>query len=367
MSETLIIGLSSNLGGIEVFIKNYALAISNKENISFAVWEDNICFEQQLKEQGFKIYKLNYLRNSNPLKHYNEIYKFIKQNPQIDLIHLNLQSASCISFLIIAKLLGRKVIVHSHSSNLTGGKLTKLLHNINKYHIRIWADYFLACSLDAGKWMFGKKIIKSKKFEILHNGIDVDSFRYNPDIRNAYRQELNLNDSFVLINVGRLCKIKNQSFLIDIFEQVKLVKPNSKLLIVGEGDDKNMLIDKASKKNLTNDILFLGARNDINNLMNTADVLVMPSLYEGLGIVLIEAQTSGLLCVSSSAIPQEAKLTNNYYSISLDNSPESWAKLICDNYKITREDCSQIIKDNGYNLDGECLLNVFRKVKNKQR
>ena len=194
-------------------------------------------------------------------------------------------------------------------------------------------------------------------FTVVKNGIKVENFSYNKELRAGIRKELNLENNLVIGHIGRFCYQKNQLFLIDIFKQLKKQNPKSKLLFIGSyvGDSTDMDSVKAKvlELNLQDEVIFLGIRHDVPNLMQAMDCFLLPSRFEGLCIVGIEAQASGLSCFFSDTITRELEITDLCHFIGLDKAPEEWADIVLKNITIERRDMSQEISDAGYDIKTE--------------
>ena len=231
-------------------------------------------------------------------------------------------------YLPIAKKYGLKTIIHSHSTS-NGKGLSAVIKKWLQYPLRFQADYFLACSKEAGEWLYGNKIIKNNRFHILNNAINASNYIYSETTRNRIREELHINSSaFVVGHVGRFTYAKNNLFLIDIFKSVHDKNPNAVLLLVGDGELKEQIQEKVKVLNLQNCVIFTGVRNDIPALLSAMDVFVFPSVFEGLGIVAVEAQASGLHTICADTIPEEAKVTNLFEYQSLSENSENWADCV---------------------------------------
>lgn len=359
MVKILQIGLAYTLGGIEQFMINYGQNI-NKERITF----DFINVFEETKSQKFyeellkigQVYDIDDYRK-HPFKSYKQLKKIINEG-KYDIIHYNMNSAVFLLPLICAKNSNAKrVIAHSHNSDNDKGIIKSIVHFINKHFITFFASDYFACSEKAAKWFFSKKTINSDKFKIINNAIDIDKFQYNPVTREQYRRDLNLNNSLVIAHVGRFNKQKNHEKLIEIFKEIHEIENNSTLLLIGDGILRENIQDKVEKLGLSNNVKFLGIRKDVSSLLQAADVFVFPSLYEGLGMVLIEAQASGLPCFTSKdVVPDEAKVTSLLNFIDLEESAGNWAKEIVLNYKkYERRNTNREITERGYNIKNEAL------------
>ena len=251
----------------------------------------------------------------------HRLRKFLKKN-KYDIIHIN-SAVFLFSFQVafIAKISGiKKIIVHSHSVPMIS-KLRRVIIKILNPIYRKMTDVHLTCSNMASSSLYTKK----DDVILIKNGIDIDKYKYNEKVRNKIRKELNINNKIVYGHTGRFDDQKNHDFLIDLFYELQKDK-DSVLLLVGTGPKEKDIKDKVKKLKLKN-VIFLGFREDIEDILSAMDIFIFPSLYEGLGISLIEAQTSGLPVVVSSSIPEEAKISNNYIKMSTFNINE-WVNVI---------------------------------------
>lgn len=336
--KVLQMGMTDNLGGIETYLINYYRNIDkNKVQFDFTnIYSNKLCFQDEMENMGAKIYKVpNYYKH--PLKYIFEVKDIIKNN-NYEIVHCNMNSAAMLYPLIAAKIAGAKIIIaHSHNSSSDKGVAKTILHNVNKHFIPLFANRYFACSVEAGQWFFSKKIIDSSDFKIIKNAIDINKFKFNEEIRNKVRKSLCIDkNTFVIGHVGRFAKQKNHSFLIDIFNDVVKKNYNSKLILVGIGELQDKIKNKVKILKLESKVLFLNNRNDVNEIMQAMDVFVLPSLYEGLGIVLVEAQSSGLPVITTNQIPSVTKISDNYRCLSLKESSNDWAKEIVMLKKVER-------------------------------
>ena len=276
----------------------------------------------------------------------------IRDSPEIKVAHVHLNSCSSIEALEAAKKVGMHCIAHSHSSNSNFNKLTKTLHTINKKRINKLADVRLACSDAAGHFIFG-----NSDFEIIKNGIDTEKFSFNRAYRDEIRREFDIGDRFTLCHVGMFAPVKNHEFLIDIFASVVKKHPDSVLLLVGTGSETEKIREKVSGLGLSKKVIFAGRRTDVEKIMSAADAFVLPSHFEGLPLVLVEAQSSGLNCFVSDAVPEEAKLLDNFEFIPLDIGAEAWAdRILSAALNTDRASASAVVAAAGY----DCKLTAAR-------
>jgi glycosyltransferase involved in cell wall biosynthesis len=231
-----------------------------------------------------------------------------------------------------------------------------MVKNIVKTSVNRYATHHFAVSQIAGQWLFGKKKFNDGSVKVWPNAIDCAKFRYNPETRKRKRLELRLNDAFTLVHVGRLSIPKNHLFLIDIFDELAKQIPNSKLLLVGD-DQMNGLCQKhASQKKSCDNILFLGGRSDIAELLMAGDVFVFPSIYEGFGIAPLEAQAAGLHCVISDATPVEVCLTDNIMQLPINKGTDIWVNKILElkDKAKTKTDNYDTLVEKGYDIHALC-------------
>ena len=366
MIRVLQLGMTDNLGGIETYLVNYYKNI-NKEKIQFDfinIYNNKLCFQDEIEKMGANVYKLsNYYKH--PFKYIKELKKIIRTNGY-EIVHCNMNSAVMLYPLIAAKMAKAKVIIaHSHNSSSDKGFIKDMLHNINKHFIPILANYFFACSKKAGEWFYTNKIINSDNFFIINNAIDVNKYKFDENIRNEKRKELNIKDNELVIgHVGRFSKQKNHTFLIDIYNEIYKQNNNSKLILVGIGNLKEEIEKKVKELNLSKNVLFLGQRNDVEQIMQTMDFFILPSMYEGLPLVGVEAQASGTQCIFANTITEELKLTENTIFLPLELSAKEWAETILKNSKEKTFSSKISTFDDHYDIKvaTKALLSIYMKM-----
>lgn len=359
MINVLQVGMSWNIGGTETYImQQYRSADHKKIHYDFVNINshNDIAFQDEILSKGSKIYAIC-SRHLNPVKHYYQWIKMMNSTKgKYSAIVLNSNSLEYVFPLFVAKLYGIPTrIIHSHNSGNQHkiGCLRKVLIFINKFLLNHSATNYCACSEKAGKWMFGA----NQKFQVIHNAIDTSKFVFNKNKRLKIRQSLALGDTLVLGHVASFCYQKNNEFMIEIFNKVHRLHPNSNLLLIGGavGDKSVLNACKAKVKQLGLDdsVKFLGLRTDVPELMQAIDCFLLPSRFEGLPFVGIEAQASGLPCFFSDTITKELEITNLCHFIGLEKSSEEWAKIIVENSPIERRDMSNEIRKTGYDIQTE--------------
>lgn len=280
-------------------------------------------------------------------------YRYLKNN-NYGTVHIHSEVAyKHFLYAIAAKLAGiKKVIIHSHSSSIDGDNkgLKFVCHKILRSFVNKLGDEFLACSEPAAEWMFSKKTLNGSHFRLLHNGIDPNAYKFSEEKRNAKREEFEISDKVVLGHVGALKKVKNQSRLIEILKDINDMRYT--LLLIGGGDDKEKLVLKAKELGVENQIIFLGSRTDVADLLQAIDVLVFPSFFEGIPMALIEAQTVGLPIVVADTINKAIKINENIVFVSLDESNDKWIEAIKDMYEWSLGEQGYInVVSSDYNIE----------------
>lgn len=307
--------------------------------------------EDEIESMGGHIYRVHRKRE-NYLKNIKDIDTIIK-NGDYDIVHSHLDELSTV-YLMSAK--WHKVpvrICHSHLAGTERGKGVELLCEMFRPIIyRVTTDMF-ACGNDAAITLWGKKNVKSGNVYIMKNAIDVNAFTFDEKIRIKKRKELNVDvGTYVIGSVGRLSYQKNSEFIVDVFAKLHAKNSNTVLVLVGTGDLLSRINEKIVQYKLQNCVRVLGNRNDINEIMMALDVFVLPSRFEGLPIVMVEAQCTGLPCYVSDSITKEISLSDDVHYISLRESSENWAVKLCQNsVKESRRIGAEIIENHGYKID----------------
>lgn len=353
----LQVGMSPYYGGTEAFImEQYRYIDKSKVQFDFLnVFSENIACMDEIKALGGRIFKLDMTRHNGINAYHENLNNFFKKNHQeFDGIHCNCQSLINTDLLKYAKKYHIPIrIVHAHNAGYGQEPtlLQKAIILMNKLSVKNYATHFFACSTLAAEWMFPK----NTKATVIHDAIDTKKFCYSEKTRNEKRKDLKTtDDTLVLLFVGRLDPQKNPLFLIEIFENVVRKNENSLLLIAGDGYMREEIKSLIYEKGLDNKVRLLGNRRDVNELMQAADAFLLPSRFEGLGIVLIEAQAAGLPCFTSKdVVPNEVNITNNVHFISLKDSPSNWADCLLSNATPLqkRQDTSLVISEGGYSIE----------------
>ena len=319
-------------GGIESFLSNLLCRMDLEElevDIVAAALEKND-LSARLEAKGVRFIAL-----SGHIQHFAENYRLFRRllrRRQYDVVHLNLYQGLSLYYCRIARQEGIPVrIVHSHNSNLRKSParwLKMLLHRLGRHCFTQDATALWACSDAAAAFLFAPSVLAQRGFNLIPNGIDTARFRFHPALRQTRRAELGLSDCLVLGNVGRLCQQKNQSFLLEVLARLTASQPNSRLLLVGEGDDRQMLERRAKELGIAPQVIFCGHSDHVEQLLWAMDVFALPSLFEGLSVAAVEAQAAGLPVLCAQGLAAEGKLTKKLRFIPLEAGAQAWADAI---------------------------------------
>lgn len=315
---------SLEVGGSQAMVINLYKAI-DREKIQFDFIVDHpdlMELAETVKALGARIYTMPTFVGSNLVSVRRAWHRFFREHPEYKVLHSHVRSYASV-YLPIAKKHGLKTIIHSHSTS-NGSGVTALVKLALQFPLRYQADYFFSCSQEAGQWLFGKKVTGSHRHFILKNAINASQYRFDPDIRAQYRQQLQLDGHCVYVHVGRFHPAKNHLFLLDVFAELHRRQPDSLLLLVGDGELRDQISQKIQELDLTQSIRLLGNRMDVSCILQAADCFLFPSAWEGLGIVAVEAQAAGLPCLCSDQVPRAVQVIDSCRFLPLD-SVQNWA------------------------------------------
>lgn len=306
----------------------------NEINFDYLVYknEKEINEDRAIALGGRKLVADNSMGKNGPAKFFIkfcEVHKVMKE-AKPDIFHMNVSTPYDTLVGIAAKMAGvKKVVAHSHDAGTRKhSKVKKLIYATCRLIMPLYVDAYFTCSTEAAEYMFPKHIVKNKKYAYIKNGINVDKFRFDKDVRNRLRREHCFEDKLVIGNVGRFMKQKNHSYLIDVFREVKNNCPEAVLLLVGVGDLEEDIRKKVKASGLENDVIFYGATDKVNEVMMMMDIFVMTSFHEGLPVVGIEAQSTGLPCLFADTVTKEVKITDNVEFAALSSSTKVWSDII---------------------------------------
>lgn len=357
--KVLQIGMTKNHGGVESFVLNYARRLHSEDVIFDYVdlYGQGLAKEEEILSRGSRIYTLQDFRR-HPLAAAKRIRKIVRSGDYC-CVHVNMLSLASPVAVLTALASGANVIMHSHNTR-TVGIHRKLLHAVNSLYMRHLPVTRLACGAEAGKWMFG-----AKPFTVIPNAVDVTRYQFDLHTRQTLRSRMGLtDDTLVLGFVGRFSTQKNPMYLLRILGAVKKCHAGPvKLLTIGEGELKAEFLKQAEEKGLLADVVDLGFREDTADWYSAMDAFVLPSLFEGLPLVGIEAQTSGVHCFFCDRITEELALTDRSHFCSLTDSAENWAEAILKTLKdnTDRQRYAQAVDQTDYGIShsAKTLLDIY--------
>ena len=341
-----------NPGGIETLLMNlYRHVDRDQIQFDFMVHRfERGAYDNEIEQLGGHIYRLQPISLRGFTVYLNVLQSFFQIHQEYQIVHSHLDALST-PVLRAAKKAGIPCrIAHSHTSGMQfDGKMP--LRIISRFLLGPYCTDYFACSKVAGDWLFGRHSKYRNQLVILQNGIDTDSFAYNKEIRRQVRQAEGLENRFVVGHVGRFDRPKNHTFLLGIFQEICKQRNDAFLFLVGDGETMWEIQKQAEQLGLLERICFAGRRMDVSALMQAMDVFVFPSLYEGLGLVLVEAQACGLPCVASESIPDEVSLTPLYHRVASDSSASDWATVVMKtSQEIRSQQSAEQVRKAGYDI-----------------
>jgi len=338
-----------NKGGAETRTMDIYRTINKSQiQFDFVVHTNEKCFyDDEIVSMGGIVYKgIPRFEFFNVFSYYKIWKAFFKNNPY-NIIHIHTTN-SALPILIAAKKQNIKVrIAHARIAD-ENSFLRRAFVALNRYPIRKFSTYMLAVSEIAGEFAFGKN------FSVIPNAIDAGKLRYNINSRKTIRNELGIEDCFVIGNVARFHFQKNHLFLLDAFKEVKGTVPNAKLLLVGTGELKDIIQAKIDELEINDSVMLLGVRDDVEKLLSAMDIFALPSHYEGLPGVALEAQAAGLKTLISDKITKEAAIVDELVEfLKIDEGVSSWVNKIVDFYQnvnYDRRDTYDNFVEAGYDI-----------------
>lgn len=355
-------------GGMESMIMNYYRNIDRRRiQFDFLVFSEKSFFDDEVLSLGGKIFRIT-PRRKNPIKNYKELDIFFRENTTYKIIHVH-QGINY--FAPLVKAFKYKVpvrIVHSHGMNPNLIRKQGVLFDLfTKPYINKLGTHFISCSEHAAQQIFTQTCIEKKHYTLLHNAIDTDKFYSNFEVKKEMRKKMNLEDKFVIGHVGNFTYPKNHKFIVDVFYQIHKKMKEARLVLVGDGPEINQIKQQVKNYGLSDEVIFLGVRADVQDIIKTFDRFIFPSHYEGLPVTLIEAQACGVRCYISSNITQEVKITDLIEYIEISKSAEDWAdKILTKGIFFQPKDLKKIIEENGYSvkIQAKWLESYYEKILN---
>ena len=346
-SQTMIVNLCSAMGRDEV---QYDFIIDHEGMMAMAPIVESL---------GAKIYVMPTFKGTN-LKEITDAWNaFFDEHPEYSIIHSHSRSYASI-YLEIAKKHGLKTIIHSHNTS-NGKGFGSMVKSILQLPLRRIADYFFACSREAGEWLFGSRIVEGDRFYVINNSVDTDRFGYDEKKREEYRTLFNLADEKVFIQIGRMAKQKNYLFTLDVFAGYLKKDETAKLFIVGDGEMEKEIRDRIKELKIEDSVVILQHRHDVESLLQMADVFLMPSLYEGLSVAAIEAQTSGIEVLCSDQVDRNVNVTGLCEFLPLEK--EIWIARMSEKIK-ERRSWKKEVTSAGFDVrtNAEWLKEFYKRI-----
>lgn len=333
--------------GITNSVLNYYRAMdrSGMEIGIISARSTNSIMKKNFEDIGCIVYPLEN-RDTSPAKYFVQLMRIIRHG-KYDILHAHGNSATLAIETTAAFLAGCKVrIVHSRNSFCEHTKVDRLLRPL------MYATYTngFACGEKAGQWLFG-----DRPFTVINNGKDIERFLFKPDVRQHYREKLGASkDTILLGHVGLFHRQKNHPFLIDIFEEVCRRSDNYRLVLIGEGEEREKIEGLVREKGLANKVIFLGSRSDVDALLQALDIMVFPSLFEGMPNVVLEWQIAGLPALISDTITRECGIMDNVSYLPLEKGPIYWAEQVLhtqiEDRESTRQNIQQRFIEAGFDI-----------------
>lgn len=349
--------------GLETIIMNYYRSV-DREKIQFDFLmhrPERSDYDDEIERMGGKIYRAPRLYPQHYPAYFKYMKQFFKDHPEYKIVHSHIDAMSYLPLLAAKRAKVPVRIAHSHSTLIDKDFKLPLKLFFRKMLPTV-TTHFCTCGEKAGEFLFPKK-----ECHWISNAIDAKKFLYDEEMRNAKRKELKISDEFVIGHVGRFCYPKNHSFLIEIFSELCKIEKNAKLVLVGVGEKQAEIQELVKSLELTEKVLFLGKRTDVAELYQAMDVFLMPSLFEGVPVVGVEAQFAGVPCVFSDKVPTEVGFSTETHFIPLGNTATEWAKVVVDVLHTSKERAvkSKQQLESAYNIENakkileEYYLNLY--------
>lgn len=351
MKRLLCILSSLDTGGAETFMMKIFRSLPEDYKIDFIVSAKSGFYEKEVVELGGRIFRVP-LRTKHPIKTFKAIYDVVKQNHYTHILKL-CDTPIGLYDLLAAKMGGAKVLcVRSCNAGSSTSKLGAMVNDFLRPFFNYMANVKLAPSRLAAEFTFGKAEVEAGKVNFIHNGVDLNVYKYDEENRRKVRREFGIADEQLVIgHIGRFNQQKNHKFLIEVFSEVLKQKPNALLMLVGDGEKKNEIKEQIKSLDIEESVIFTGIRSDVPALLSAMDVFVFPSFYEGMPNTVIEAQATGLPCVISDTITEEAGITECVRYKALTTSAKEWAYIAVSLLENSRICYNAKVKHVGYDID----------------
>lgn len=356
--------MSARKGGATRSAINYWKYIDHgRYQIDFATCCNKLDFAQSLLEQGCMVHYISCFAEEDPQRFYDEFKKILLQG--YDAIHINTTWWKTFYAEQAAREIGiKRVIVHARctSVDIVDDEKREKELEIHERQKKLFstglATHFLACSTEAADFLYGSQIPR-EKIRLFHNALDIDRYSYDEKKRKKIRARLGLEDKFVIGNIGRMAYAKNHSFLVDCFYEIQKKRENAVLLLAGSGELEQSIRKQVKMLGIEDKVIFTGEVDNTEDYLQAMDIFVLPSRFEGLPNVLIEAQAAGLKCISSDCVTREAKVTDDVTFVELEK--EKWVReILCHGNGSVRHKVDEKIREAGYDIRQE--IKVLEKI-----
>jgi len=303
-------------------------------------------YEKEALSLGAKIYTMPAFKGTNLCGIRKAWNRFFEEHPEYGILHSHVRSYASI-YIPIARKHGVKTIIHSHSTS-NGKGIAAVVKTILQYPLRRQADYLMACSNEAGRWLFGKKACEKDNYIFLPNAIDTEKYRFSGETAAECRKKWGLEGKFVLGHVGRFHEAKNHMFLLQVFAGVAARREDAMLLLVGDGELREEIVREIDRLGIGDRVILTGIRDDVPRLMQAMDLFVFPSLWEGLPVTVVEAQAAGLPCLISDRITTDVDVSELVKRLPIGNA-DAWTEAVL-NTDCKRSDVISEIRQAGFDV-----------------
>lgn len=357
-------------GGAETMVMNLYRAMDRERvQFDFLVHEQREGdYDAEIVSLGGRIFRAPRYNGINGIAYRRCIRSLFASHPEWRVVHGHIGSCAPL-YLSEAKRVGAFAIAHSHAQNYGNG-ISGVAFNIAAHPVRRIADYFMACSKEAGLDRFGSSIVEGNRFAIVPNGVDVASYACDERVHVEAKADYGLAGRPVVCHTGRLIPVKNHEFLLEVFARVVQSFPNAVLLLAGRGDLEEQIRARVNELGLKKAVFFLGVVDDVPRLLRAADVFVFPSINEGLALSVVEAQASGLPTIASTGVPELAVVSDRVCRMPLSSGVEAWATECVDKLRFSlsseRSDACDQVREHGFDIaDTSVRLAAFYETAKK--
>lgn len=340
--------------GLETMLMNYYRNIDRSEiQFDFLTHRPyRSDYDDEIESLGGKVYYAPRLYPQNYIAYFKWMKKFFSEHPEYKIVHSHIDTMSFLPLLAAKRAKVPYRIAHSHNTAIDKD-FKYILKQIFRVGINYVANRRLACGEEAGKFLFGR----NQSFDIICNAVDASKFKYSKEIRDEKRKALGIANEYVIGHIGRFSYQKNHNFLIEIFNALLKIEPNARLLLVGVGEKESEIKKKVKDLFIEDKVDFLENRADVSELYQAMDVFVLPSFFEGIPVVGVEAQFSDLPCIFSNKTPVEVAFNKKCSFIGLDDSIDTWISEILKH----RNDIREAEKPNIVNTEYD-IKHAYRRL-----